>query len=185
MTGDLVPSELSDADRERAVEQLHRLIEAGQLSLEEFEQRLEPVLRAQSRDEMARLLADATPEYAGRDEVQLKVSSGTIKRRGQWLPARRMTVEVGSGTAKLDFTEALVTEPVVNVVVTLRSGTVKLVLPERATADIDEVAVKSGTAKSRVPAVPVPGRLHVHIVGSVKSGSLKVRYQRRFWRWRW
>jgi hypothetical protein len=189
MTGELVPGDdqirVSDSERERAIELLRGAIGQGGLSLEEFERRLEPIYQAQTRADLVSLVADVVPAYAGRDEVELKVTSGTIKRRGQWLPARQMVVEVGSGTVKLDFTEALVADPVVNVRLTLRSGVVKIVLPDGATGDIDEVTVKSGVAKSRVPGVPAPGRLHVHVVGSVKSGDLKVRYQRRFWRWRW
>jgi hypothetical protein len=62
-----------------------------------------------------------------------------------------------------------------------------LILPDGATADIDDVQMVAGSAKSKVPAsYDVPdGRPHFVVTGSQKAGSLKVRYRYRFWRWSW
>src|SRR5437762_2186515 len=58
------------------------------------------------------------------------------------------------------------------------------VLRAKTYGDVEEYA---GSTKSRVPAsydLPGSGTRFV-VTGSNKAGSLKVRYQRRFWRWRW
>jgi hypothetical protein len=51
--------------------------------------------------------------------------------------------------------------------------------------DTDEVAVRSGSVKGRVPWRPeVPTTLRIQVSGKVSSGSIKARPPRRtFWQW--
>ncbi|MQA25774.1 MAG: DUF1707 domain-containing protein [Micromonosporaceae bacterium] len=189
MTSELAPRDhrISDAERGRAVEQLRGAIGVGRLTLEEFEQRIGSIYRAHTRADLEPLVADVVPSYA-RDVAELRVNSGSVKRVGRWAPPRRLVVNVGSGSVKLDLTQALLAHPELEVDLTLRSGSVKIVLPPGATADVDDVddvEVRSGEVKSRAPSIPEPASFHVRVAGSVRSGSVKLRYQRRFWRWRW
>ncbi len=194
MTSELVPRDpepgpdfrISDTDRERAIEHLRGAVGLGRLTLDEFEQRIPAIYQARTRSELLPLVVDVVPVYAGREQAQLITKSGTLRRVGQWDVPRRLVVDVGSGTVKLDLTQAIITNPELRLEVTIRSGGVTLVVPEGTTANVDGVSIHSGTVKSQVPAVPFgSGQLHIHATGSLRSGMLQIRHLRRFWRWAW
>ena len=58
----------SDAERERAVEQLRGHFEAGRLDPEEFNERMESALAARYRDELPGLLADLPSGGVGQEQ---------------------------------------------------------------------------------------------------------------------
>jgi hypothetical protein len=88
---------------------------------------------------------------------------------------------------KLDFTEAVIAHPVVEIELSVHAGSTTLVLPPGASVDIDNVEMIAGSARVRgVPATPIAGsEVHFVVRGRQWAGGLVVRYQRRFWRWRW
>ena len=115
-----------------------------------------------------------------------RARSAAIRRVGRWDVPRRLVVDLGSGSVKLDLTEAVVTYPQLRLDLSVRSGMLTVVVPEGTTADVDDVELRSGTVRSRVPALPAgAGHLHIVASGKIRSGSLRIRHQRRFWRWRW
>jgi hypothetical protein len=97
---------------------------------------------------------------------------------------RRLVVQSKAGSVKLDLRHAVVSHRVLNIELATQAGSTTIVLPPGASANIDGVITSAGSAKSKVPSVPDPG-LHVVVTGSAAAGSLVVRYERRFWRWRW
>jgi hypothetical protein len=190
MASALVPRDpeirLSDTDRERAVEHLRHAVGDGQLTLDEFEHRIPSIYQARTRAELIPLMADVVPAYAGREVVELRTKSASLRRAGPWDVPRRLVVDVGSGSVKLDLTEAIIVHPELRIEVAVRSGRVTVVVPEGTTANVDGVTLRSGTVKSPVPSLRAgPGHLHIDATGSVRSGMLHIRHQRRFWRWRW
>lgn len=190
MAGALVPREpeirISDTERERAVEHLRYAVGEGRLTLDEFEHRIPSVYEARTRADLVAVVADVVPAYAGREVVELRTKSAAIRRVGRWDVPRRLVVELGSGSVKLDLTEAVVTYPELRLDVSVRSGMLTVVVPEGTTANVDDVELRSGTVRSQVPALPAgAGHLHIVASGKVRSGSLRIRHQRRFWRWRW
>lgn len=83
-------------------------------------------------------------------------------------------------------TEAVLQHPVVEIDLNVTAGSTVLVLPPGATADIDTVEMIAGNAKVKIPPNSLAGGGHHFVVsGSQRVGNLVVRYQRRFWRWRW
>lgn len=96
-------------------------------------------------------------------------------RDGRWPVPARLSVEVRSGTALLDFSQAQIPYRVVTIDVRVKSGTVKLILAPGMTADIDGVSTRSGTARSKVNAIPDPSYVHFVLSGTVGSGTLVVR----------
>ncbi len=196
MTGDLVPPNrdlrLSDADRDRVVGWLNTALGEGRLTLPEFEERVDAVLRAKTYGEVEPYLADlpiavAPARPPQREVVELRSVASSIRRRGRWPVPRRLIVSSKAGSVKLDFAEAIIEHPVVEVHLDVVAGSTELVLPPGATADIDDVQMYAGSAKSKVPtSYDTPGAgVRFVVSGSNKAGSLKVRYRRRFWRWSW
>jgi hypothetical protein len=173
---------VSDAERDTVVEQLHQAVGEGRLTLPEFEERIGGVLAARTQGELRPYLADL-PATATPGVVELRARSSSIKRAGRWLVPRRLAVTTRSSKVKLDFTEATITGPAVEVtLLDGRSSNVTLVLPPGASADADGLEVTSSSLKMRVPR---EGRPHFTVAGRIRSTSLTVRYQRRFLRWRW
>lgn len=162
---------------------LNQAYAEGRLSLEEFDDRSSAAYRATFDDELRALLHDLPDAQhavaAPVDTVELRTDSATIKRTGDWAVPRRLRVTSASGTVRLDFTEARVPFPVVDVELTVDSGTTVIILPRGGTADLDGVRTDHGTIRSRVPARPEPGVLHVRVSGYTMCGTIKVRQGRR------
>jgi hypothetical protein len=184
----------SHADRDRVVELLRVAAGDGRLTADELDERLEIALTARTYSELAALTTDL-PATAGhsasavvptaKDLARIDCGSGTAKRDGQWVVPRRMEVQVTSGSVKLDFTEAVITQSVLTLDADVRSGSLTLVTKPGIVVDADDVAVNSGSVKVKThqnSAVPVV--LRIEISGKVRSGNLQARPPRRtFWQW--
>ena len=180
----------SHEDRDRIAEQLRVAAGDGRLTMEELDERLEKALNAKTGSELAVLVTDlpaarpgsalATPAEA-KELVQIEVSSGSASREGRWVVPRAAEVKVGSGSIKLDLTQAVFTEPTLQIQATVRSGSLTIVTKPGIEVIIDEVSVNSGSAKVRHPktAGSVPTVLRVEVSGSVRSGSIVARPPRR------
>ncbi|GAA0909528.1 DUF1707 domain-containing protein [Virgisporangium ochraceum] len=188
MSGDVVPSQrnlrMSDADREGVVARLNAAVADGRLTLVEFEERVDGVLKARTFGEVEPFLEDLPAAPATDDVVELRSHAGEIKRKGRWLVPRRLVVQSKAGMVKLDLRHAVINHRVVDIELATQAGSTVIVLPPGASANIDGVTTSAGTAKNKVSSVP-EGAPHVVVTGSTAAGSLVVRYERRFWRWRW
>ena len=195
--GDMAPhGELraSHEDRDRVVELLRVAAADGRLTSEELDDRLEKALKARTYGELAELSRDlpATPGFIPgladakpKDLVRIDCRSGNAKRDGRWLVPRRIEVRVTSGHVRLDFTEAVITQPSLFIDAEVRSGGLKLLTRPGIVVDADDVAVRSGRVKVRAPWAPeVPVLLRIQVSGKVGSGRLTARPPRRnFWQW--
>jgi hypothetical protein len=180
---------ISDAERELVVAQLNAAVSEGRLSLAEFEERVDGVLRSRTFGEIEPYVGDLPQKgpIAVPEQIEIRNRSSSLKRQGRWTVPRRLLISTRSGSVKLDFTEAVFSTPVVEVRLEAQSSSIDLVVPRGASADIDSIAPQSSSLKQKVPAVydaPAPG-IVFRISGEVRSSSVRVRYQRRFWRWRW
>lgn len=178
---------LSDADRQQAVQRLNDALSEGRLTLPEFEERVAAALAARTTSDLEPHLADlpaTTPATPPTGEI--KTTAASVKRAGRWLVARRLTIRNKAGSVKLDLTEAVLPGPVVDVVLETVGGSVQIVVPQGASANLDDVELVASTAKAKVPTEPVPGGgPHLVVTGKQTAGSVLVRHQRRFLRWRW
>jgi Domain of unknown function (DUF1707) len=187
----------SHTDRDAVVELLRVAAGDGRLTADELDERLELALTARTYSELAALTADlpAAPAagalaQAGvppepRELIRLKVSSGNAQRNGPWVVPQRMECAVTSGNIKLDFTEAVLTGPVLRIDAEVRSGNITLVTRPGVVVDADDVTIGSGNVKVRSPWGPgVPEILRIEVTGRVRSGNITARPPRRsFWQW--
>jgi hypothetical protein len=184
----------SHQDRDRVAELLRVAAGDGRLTAEELDERLEKALSARTYGELAELSRDLPAASAfvtgpadakPKDLVRIDCRSGNAKRDGRWLVPRRMEVRVTSGHIKLDFTEAVITQPSLFIDASVRSGSLKLLIRPGIVVDTDDVAVSSGGVKVRAPWDPeVPVVLRIQVSGRVGSGHLTARPPRRtFWQW--
>ena len=123
-----------------------------------------------------------------RELVRIDCGSGHAERTGRWVVPRRIEVRVRSGSARLDFTQAIINQPSVEIEAEVRSGALVLITKPGITVDLNDVALRSGSVKDRTQWSPdAPVLLHVRVSGQVGSGHLTVRPprppRRTFWQW--
>jgi class 3 adenylate cyclase len=182
------PSQLlaSHADRDRVVEVLRTAAGDGRLTADELDQRLEAALTA-------RTLADLEPPLAGLatasvaevpDLARIECGSGTAKRDSSWVVPRRLVIDVGSGSVRLDFRRAVIAAPELRIDAQIASGSLTLITRPGIVVDADDVTVSSGSVKVVAAAGPdAPVELWVKVSGRVSSGSVSARPARGGW-WR-
>jgi hypothetical protein len=176
-------------DRDRVVELLRIAAGDGRLSADELDQRLEMALNARTYGELAALTQDL-PDAAGpsaaaepKDLIRVEASSGSTRRDGRWVVPKRMEIRVGSGSVRLDFTEAVITQATLRIGVEVNSGSLTLITKPGIVVDAGDISVRSGSVTVRPPE-DLPALLSIQVSGKVGSGSVKARLPRRtFWQW--
>lgn len=180
--GPIDPRELrvSDAEREHVVEVLQKAIGHGLLSLEEFTERTDTALAAKTRGELNAVLVDlpgvthTDPDSPVREKpVELRANMSTLKRDGAWVVPRELIIRNRLGSTELDFTEAVINHDEVRITLQCGGGSVKVLLPEKGSANTDEVRVTAGSVKNK--AGDGGSRPRFVLTGSVTAGSLEVR----------
>lgn len=177
------PRELrvSDSERAHVVEVLQKAIGHGLLSLDEFTERTDLALAAKTRGELNAVLVDlpgvthTDPESPVREKpVELRANMSTLKRDGRWVVPRELIIRNRLGATELDFTEAVINYDEVRITLQCGGGVVKILLPEHATANTDDVRMTAGSIKNKVGA-GTGGRPRFVVTGSITAGSLEVR----------
>ena len=176
----------SHMDRDRIAEQLRVAAGDGRLTMEELDERLEKALSARTGSELAVLVTDLPAVATGsvldvpptpKELMRIDVSSGHAVREGRWVVPRAMEVKAGSGSVKLDLTQAVLTGSTLILDVTVRSGSLTIITKPGIEVVMEDVSVSSGSATVRHPgdAGSVPTVLRVEVSGSVRSGSIVAR----------
>jgi hypothetical protein len=180
---------VSDADREAAAQQLNRAMSEGRITLSELEERLGIVYGAKTFAELEPPLADlpgaaavlpqAAAPVPARELVHLSTEMGSVKRTGDWPVPARLRLTTSMGSIHLDLTEARTLPRRIDVDVSTGMGSITLVLPEGASADVDGVKTSWGTVKTKVPHTPSGSGPHLTVTGSAGMGTLTIRKARK------
>jgi hypothetical protein len=179
----------SHDDRDRAVEVLRVAAGDGRITAEELDERVGAALTARTYGELAALISDlpAAPgslplmpgTLAGpkpKDLVRIECDTSTARRDGAWLVPRRMEVRVTRGSVTLDFTEAVVSWPSLEIDADIQTGNLTLVTGPGVLVSTDDLAIHTSTVKvdpPRAPAVPV--RFRIDVSGRASIGTITVR----------
>jgi hypothetical protein len=179
---------ISDAERQRVVERLRVAMTEGRITPEEFVDRSAAAMAAVSYADVEPILADlpgGPVAVQPRPYGELTTTFQTLRRRGQWVVPQRLKAVGVVGNVKLNFSEAVIMHPVVEIDLDVYVGTTVLVLPPGASADIDGVTLVASPGKLvGVPSIPGAG-VHFVVRGRQVVGKLIVRYERRLGRRRW
>ena len=186
----------SHEDRDRVVELLRVSAGDGRLTGDELDERLELAMTARTYGELAKLVADLPADGSvasapalqaprAKDVVRLDTGSGHTIRNGRWVLPQRIEARVRSGHLKLDFTQAVITQPSLQLDAEVRSGHVILITRPGIVVDTDDVVVRSGHIQVRTPWGPdVPEVLRIEVSGKIGSGHFVARPPyRTFWQW--
>ena len=186
----------SHEDRDRVVELLRVSAGDGRLTGDELDERLELAMTARTYGELAKLVADLPADGSvasapalqaprAKDVVRLDTGSGHTIRNGRWILPQRIEARVRSGHLKLDFTQAVITQPSLQLDAEVHSGHVILITRPGIVVDTDDVVVRSGHIQVRAPWGPdVPEVLRIEVSGKIGSGHFVARPPyRTFWQW--
>jgi hypothetical protein len=179
----------SHDDRAGIVRRLQEAGAAGRLDAEELEQRVEAALSARILGDLADLVADlpgrSPVESAGiepdhRDRIESELYHA--KRDGRWRVPSELVVRVDSGSVILDFTEAELTSPTLDIEARVRGGSLTLITRPGIDVHTRDLMVDSGSVKVDAPwAGPgtSPVILTVTVTGTIEVGELAARPPRR------
>ena len=183
----------SHEDRDRVVERLRVSAGDGRLTADELDERLELALTARTYGELARLVADlpatgsavSAPAPRAKEVMRIDCGSGHTVKNGHWVVPQRIEARIRSGQLKLDFTQAVINQPSLQIDAEVNSGHIILITKPGIVVDADDVAVRSGHIRVRAPWGPdVPEVLRIEVSGKVGSGHFIARPQyRTFWQW--
>jgi hypothetical protein len=182
--GDRVKPELraSDEDREQAVDILRVAAGDGRLTPTELDDRLETALTARTSGELAAVTADLPEVEAAvlaKEVVRLDFAGGTARRRGRWIVPRRMEIRGSGGSVKLDFTQAVITNPTLDIQAEVRGGRLVLVTRPGIEVDVDDMAARGGRVRVRPErGVKGPAILLIKLSGEAHGGDVIVRPHR-------
>jgi hypothetical protein len=188
---------ISNADREQVLQHLQEAMAQGMITADELAERSDRALNAKTREDIDPLVADlphAVAAYSGaalptpiaaNDVMDLGATLGSTSRKGYWVVPRKLRVRSRLGSTELDFTEAQIDHPVVDVEIDVKGGSVEMRLPEGASASMDDVHVTAGSIEDHRKYREPMGRPHFNVTGTLSWGSLEIRGPRRsFFSWR-
>ena len=181
----------SHEDRDEIVEQLRVAAGDGRLTAEELDERLGSALEARTYGELAVLVRDLpagaaplpvapVPAPDAKDLITLQARHSNLQRMGPWIVPRRLELEVHSGNLVLDFTQAAISAPVLEVEMSVRGGNVRLIVPPEVVVQLDSVELHGGNMQQRTetPEPGTPVRLLVTVSGQVHHGNVLVQSPR-------
>jgi Domain of unknown function (DUF1707) len=174
---------ISDADRNGTLRRLHNAVALGLIDIDEFEDRSTRVSTARTRGELDTLVGDLPGPGAivtsAADRVELRGWLGSLKRHGEWIVPTRLALVRRVGSVELDLTNAHFAGPVVVIELDMIRGSVRIRLPDGASASIDDVTVYGGSARDLRKGASAEGTPHVVLTGRMVMGSVKIRGPRR------
>jgi hypothetical protein len=194
----------SHADRDQVVDLLRVAAGDGRLSAEELDDRLERALTARTYTELAALTVDlpGTPGTAvvppgaaasatPKDLVRIDVHGSCARRDGRWVVPKELDVKVKGGAVTLDFTEAVITQPLLRITAEVRGGGLTLITRPGIVVDTGDISLHGGSVTLPEPPGPgVPVQLRVEIAGSVHGAGITAgppppprQPRRTFWQW--
>jgi hypothetical protein len=185
----------SHEDRDRVVEMLRVAAGDGRLSAEELDERVERALNARTYGELSALVEDLPGAPSGmglaprpKDVLRIDRYGASARHAGRWTVPKRVEIDVTGGNVTLDFTEAIIAVPSLQISASLMGGNLTLISRPGIVVDTDEVALVGGNVKAREhPDDRAPVLLRVEVAGRVTGGSIIVRPprppRRTFWQW--
>ncbi|ADT97689.1 DUF1707 SHOCT-like domain-containing protein [Mycolicibacterium gilvum] len=169
----------SDADRAAVTQILEHAVGQGMLTLDEYTERIDVVLGARTRRELDTVIADLphirrAPAPAPPEVLRTWMSG--ISRKGPWTVPPRLRLVTRMCSTTLDFTSAVLHNPVVHIDIDDYFSATELILPDGATADLNGVVQAGASTTVKVTSSPPSRALHVVVTGRVRFGSVTARH---------
>ena len=89
----------------------------------------------------------------------------TARRDGPWLVPKRLEVRLNLGTLTLDFTEAVLSWPSLEIDADIQTGSLILVTGPGIFVSTDDLAIQTSTVKLAAPGPEIPVRFRIDTRG--------------------
>jgi len=169
----------SDAERDQSIARLRDACGEGRLSLEEFSDRVNAVLAARTRGQLAPITADlpsGTAPVARAVDVKRVTFSllSDVKRRGRWRIDGQTTAISILGNCTLDLRRAVIqgNEVVVNAHVVM--GAVKIIVPRGTLVEMEGLTIMGNRDSKVDDDDALPGAPVVRVRGFTLMGAVDV-----------
>lgn len=123
----------SHEDRDRVVDLLRVAAGDGRLTADELDERLERALSARTYGELAALTEDlpavpgAGPAADPKKVLRIERAGSNVRRDGSWVVPERIELLVTAGNVVLDFAQAVIALPSLQVHAIVRGGNLTLI----------------------------------------------------------
>ena len=181
----------SHDDRDRAVEVLRVAAGDGRITAEELDERIGAALTARTYGELAALISDlpvtpgslplapgslpGAPGAAAKELVRIECNTSTARRDGPWLVPKRLEVRLNLGTLTLDFSEAVLSWPSLEIDADIQTSSLILVTGPGIFVSTDDLAIQTSTVKVASPGPEIPVRFRIDISGRARISTITAR----------
>jgi hypothetical protein len=177
----------SHDDRARTIRRLQMAGAAGRLEPDEVDERTAAAVSARTLGDLEGLVADLPGQSplssAGTEPQRDQIVSElyNAKRDGRWTVPAQLDVRVNSGSVTLDFTEAEIISPTLDIDASVRGGSLTLITRPGIDVHTHDLMVDSGSVKVDAPWVEDGGPtvLTITVTGAITVGEMTVRPARR------
>ena len=177
----------SHDDRARTIRRLQMAGAAGRLEPDEVDERTTAALAARTLGDLEGLVADlpgrSPLNSAGTEPERDQIVSElyNAKRDGRWTVPAQLDVRVNSGSVTLDFTEAEIISPTLDIDASVRGGSLTLITRPGIDVHTHDLMVDSGSVKVDAPWAEdgSPTVLTITVTGAITVGEMTVRPARR------
>lgn len=184
--------------RQQAIDALCEHFANDVLSVEEFERRVDSAHKAESAEDLRKLLSDlptgglpvrredAAPAVADRTRASVPASRvkergfmmaalGGVERKGRWIPARQNYAVAIMGGIVLDFREALLPPGETEVWIFTAMGGANVIVPPGLTVESDGIALLGGFEhRDNAVANPDPDAPILRVRGLAVMGGVEI-----------
>lgn len=167
---------VSDDDRNAVIDRIQDAAGRGFLTIEELENRIELATAAKTRADLEPLTADlpASGSTVVSTSAIVGATLSKTRRQGYWEVPGRLQVKATLGKVVLDFTQAKLTTPTVEVEVSGTLASIDVLVPAGMRVDISGLATPLGKSQVSGGGSGDDGPL-VRFVGTLTLGTLKAR----------
>ena len=182
--------------REATIAALCEHFSKDNLTLEEFERRLDAAHTVQTMPELNGLIQDlpelpaanalaasaggSVPKVSAhtRDTQHFVCVMGGVDKRGQWAPAQKTYCYAFMGGAALDYREALLPPGETELTIIAIMGGVEIVVPPGLRVDCDGIAIMGGFDHVDEAGPPTPNASVLKINGLAMMGGVEITVRR-------
>jgi hypothetical protein len=172
------PPQITEGERDAAVERLKEAFAEGHLSSEEMDERLHVALSATTPGELTPALATLPGKDAERTVV-IDAVSGRIKRSRGWRVPRILKVNSKFGKVDLDLSDAVIEGGAVDIELRLEYGWARIRVPHDAAVDYEGVRADWKQPVYRAPRHGRQDGPRIRIIGAMGYGRLTIKHGRR------
>jgi hypothetical protein len=174
---------VSDAEREHVAGLLQKAVGLGLITLDEFTERTDKALGAQTRGELNSVLTDLpfvqqTTAPPTEQPLVLHTGSGNLAQRGRWDVPATISAECGMGNITIDFTEATCRHPEVTLRATCGMGNIVAIVPRGWGVVLVEATSGMGSITNKATDPQAAGQPVLRVYGKARMGHVKIRHPR-------